>query len=115
MKITYKNKTAEKQFSSEYKSSWRYPKQVQIKLQAAENYIQRAESLLDIANYRPFHFHPLKGSRKTEWSIYLGDTGYRVTLFPCDDDGKPIISGDIIAQCKSIKIIMVTEVSNHYE
>ncbi len=115
MNITYKNTTAEKQFSSEYKKQWRYPKQVQTKLQAAENYIKRAESLLDIVNYRPFHFHQLHGDRNREWSIYLGNTGYRVTLIPCDAQGKPIVTGDVISQCKSIRIVMVTEVSNHYE
>lgn len=115
MKITYKNTTAEKQFASKHKKTWRYPKDVQTKLQAAENYIKQAETLLDIVNYRPFKFHQLKGDRKGEWSIYLGNTGYRVTLLPCDEQSEPIIDGDVIAQCKSIRIIMVTEVSNHYE
>lgn len=115
MNIIYKNATAKKQFSSEYKKSWRYPEKVKEKLQAAENFILKATTLSDIVNYQPFHFHQLKGDRKSEWSIYLGNTGYRVTLFPCDDLGTPIINGDIIAQCKLIKIVMVTEVSNHYE
>lgn len=115
MIITYKNHAAEKQFSSEYKKLWKYPEQVKTKLQAAENFISSATSLLDIANHKPFHFHQLKGNRKGEWSIYLGNTGYRVAFFPCDDQGVTIKNGDIIAQCKMIKIIMVTEVSNHYE
>lgn len=89
--------------------------QVQRKLEAAENYIQQAKSLMDIVNYRPFRFEHLKGKRKDEWSIRLGNTGYRVTMIPCDDDGKEITEGDIIAQCKSIRIVKVTEVSNHYE
>ena len=57
----------------------------------------------------------MKGKRKHEWSIYVGNTGYRVTLIPCDDEENEIISGDILAQCKMIKIVKVTEVSNHYE
>ena len=84
-------------------------------LEAAENYIDNANSLLDIANYPPFHFERLKGNRKNEWSIRLGNTGYRVTMIPCDDDENEIIEGDIMAQCKVIKIVKVTEVSNHYE
>ena len=71
--------------------------------------------LRDIVTYPPFHFHQLKGDRKHEWSIYLGSTGYRVTLIPCDDDGNELRGGDIIEKCRSIKIVMVTEVSNHYE
>lgn len=115
MTICYKSKTAEKQFSSKYKKTWRYPEIVKKKLEAAENFILNASSLQDIANYPPFHFHPLKGDRKNEWSIYLGNTGYRVTMIPCDDEGNEIIEGDIIARCRSIRIVLVTEVSNHYE
>ncbi len=111
----FKNLSVEKQFSSKYKKSWKYPEQVKRKLEAAENYILNASSLQDIINYPPFHLHSLKGDRKNEWSIYLGNTGYRVTMIPCDDKGNEITKGDIIAQCKSIKIILVTEVSNHYE
>ena len=36
-------------------------------------------------------------------------------MIPCDDDEKEILEGDILAQCKMIKIVKVTEVSNHYE
>lgn len=115
MTMLYKNKTAKEQFCSEYKKKWRYPDQVKKKLEAAENFIINSDSLLDIANYPPFHFERLKGNRKDEWSIRLGNTGYRVTMIPCDDNGNEIVDGDIIAQCKMIKIVKVTEVSNHYE
>ena len=115
MQILYKNKTAEKQFSSKYKKNWKYPEQVKRKLEAAENFIRSSSSLLDIVNYPPFHFHGLHGDRKGEWSIYLGNTGYRVTMIPCDDNGNEIIDGDIMAKCRMIKIVCITEVSNHYE
>lgn len=79
------------------------------------SYHYNSSCLLDIANYPPFHFHKLHGNRECEWSIYLGNTGYRVTMIPCDDTGSEITDGDIIAKCKMIKIICITEVSNHYE
>ena len=115
MQIIYKNTSAEKQFSAKYKKKWRYPEQVKRKLEAAENYIINASSLMDVASYTPFHFVHLKGDRKDEWSIRLGNTGYRVTMIPCDDNGCEIVEGDILAQCRMIKIVKVTEVSNHYE
>ena len=115
MTILYKNKSAKEQFCSEYKKKWRYPDQVKKKLEAAENFIINSDSLMDIANYVPFRFERLKGNRKDEWSIRLGNTGYRVTMIPCDDKGNEIVEGDIMAQCKVIKIVKVTEVSNHYE
>lgn len=114
MKILFK-RGAEKQFSSAYRREWRYPKQVEIKLLAAENFILQAVSLQDIANYPPFRFHALKGDRKHEWSIRLGNTGYRVTMIPCDGEGNELRGGDILARCRAITIVMVTEVSNHYE
>ena len=115
MVITYKNKTVKEQFCSEYKKKWRYPDQVKKKLDSAENYIRNADSLMDIANYIPFHFERLKGNRQNEWSIRLGKTGYRVTMIPCDDSGDGIVEGDIMAQYKTIHIVRITEVSNHYE
>ena len=115
MEILFNNKTAEKQFSPKYRNKWRYPDAVKTKLLSIENALRAATSLQDIVNFSPYKFHPLKGDRKHEWSIYIGNTGFRVTLIPCDDEGNPIISGDIIAQCKKIKVVLVTEVSNHYE
>lgn len=115
MKILYKNKSVKQQFASEYRAKWKYPQQVAIKLMALENAIISADSLKDIVTYTPYKFHPLHGDRNGQWSIYLGHTGFRVTLIPCDFDEKTITTGDIIAQCTSIKVVMVTEVSNHYE
>ena len=57
----------------------------------------------------------LKGNRKDEWSIRLGNTRYRGTMIPCDNEGQEITEDDILSQCKIIKIVKVTEVSNHYE
>lgn len=45
----------------------------------------------------------------------MGNTGYRVTMIPCDNNKNEIIEGDILALCKFIKIVKITEVSNHYE
>lgn len=115
MQILYKNSTAEKQFSPAYQKKWKYPEQVKIKLLSIENALVNATCLHDIVMMPQYHFHQLHGDRKGEWSIYVGKTGYRVTLIPCDDTGKEITTGDIIAQCKTIKIVVVTEVSNHYE
>lgn len=113
--VIYKNKTAERQFCSKYQKSWRYPQRVKEKLIATENFFYAADSLMDVANHPPFRLERLRGKRNEEWSIRLGTTGYRVTFIPCDDKENEIINGDILAQCRSIKIVKVTGVSNHYE
>lgn len=115
MQILYVTPAVERQFSSQYKKTWRYPKQVGIKLVAAESFIRKSNSFLDIASYPPFHLKRLKGKRKNEWSIRLGNTGYRVTMIPCDRDKEPILDGDILAKYETIQIVIITEVSNHYE
>ena len=115
MEILYKNEAVKQQFCSEYKKKWRYPEQVKKKLMAAENYIKSFNSFWDIAMYQPFKLERLQGNRKAEWSIRLGNTGYRVTMIPCDDNENELIGGDIMAESRSIKIVEVTEVSNHYE
>lgn len=115
MKITYKNRAAQQQFDPNNKNHWRYPKEVIKKLLSMESFLRNAESLHDVAQYTPYRFHKLKAERKNEWSLRVGNTGYRVTLIPCDDDGNEILDGDIMAQFKTIKIVSVTEVSNHYE
>lgn len=119
LKILYKNKKAEEQFNPK---TWsvnhycrRYPELVKNKIIRAEGFIRCSNSLYDIAMERSFRLEKLKGDRKDEWSIRLGNTGYRVTFIPCDDNGDPLVKGDVLAYCKTIKIVMITEVSNHYE
>lgn len=51
MKIINKNKSAEKAFSSAYISKANYPKPVIKRLASIENFIEQAESLLDIIKY----------------------------------------------------------------
>lgn len=115
MNILFLNKSVETHFSSKYKKTWKYPEKVKEKLQALETAFIAATSLHDIVTFPPYRFHQLKGKRRNEWSVYLGNTGYRVVLIPCDENGNNIINGDIIAQCKMIKVVRIVEVSNHYE
>ena len=115
MKILYKNKDVEKQFSSAYQNKWKYPKKVEEKLLAMENMLIAADSLKDIVRYPPARFHKLKGDRQHEWSISLGNTGYRITLIPYNDENQPFVFSDFFSECHLIKIVSITEVSNHYE
>ena len=86
------------------------------KLIANINYCENAaESLLDIKQYTAFHFHDLNGKEyENQWVIYVGRTGYRIHFIPLDENGNEIKKGEVIPQIKSIKIMRVMEVSNHY-
>jgi len=115
MKIIYKNRTAERQFDPGCEAFWQYPKAVATKLKSMSTFIEAASSLSDLVHFPPYHFHQLRGDRKREWALNVGHTGYRVTLIPLDDQEKEIVDSDVVHICKTIKIVLVTEVSNHYE
>jgi proteic killer suppression protein len=86
------------------------------KLMSTINFIENADSLLDVANYLPFHFHELKGKRKGTYAIDLGrKSGYRVILEPQSKDGETIKDEKGFYQYQRIKIVQILEVSNHYE
>lgn len=80
-----------------------------------EGMLNHFTCLMDLINYPSFRFHKLVGDRKGQWSIYVGRTGYRVALIPCDENEQEILSGDVLASAKLIKIVEIVEVSNHYE
>ena len=122
MKIIYKNRKIEKQFSVLFKSGWKYPTKVSIALEAANLLISNATSFRDIATYSPFHLEILEGKLKNrkhntgEWSIQIGaNTGFRTILIPCDDEECEIVGGDILAKATDIHVVKITEVMNHYE
>ena len=115
MQILYKNKRVKEAFCSEYINKWHYPEAVKEKLMFVESMLQSFTCLLDLANFPSFRFHRLLGNRKGQWSIYVGHTGYRVSLIPCNEKGQEILTGDVLSQAKAIKIVEIIEVSNHYE
>ena len=86
------------------------------KLIATINYIESAESLVDIRNYPSFHFHQLKHNKKEYCSIYLGKKlGYRLLVIPLLN-GEPAKPEEIFSsKAIEIKIMKIEEVSNHYE
>ena len=80
-----------------------------------ETFICKATSLKDIANYKPYHFHQLHGERQAEWSLYVGNTGYRVTVFPCNEEWQLIQPQKVLEICHTIHKLKIMEVSHHYE
>lgn len=89
--------------------------EVAEKRMATINFIESADSLLDVSRYPPFRFHELKGDRSGFFAIDLGrKMGYRLIIEPVclttdikDEQG--------FYQFQKIRIIEVQEVCNHYE
>ena len=85
------------------------------KLSSIINFIENANSLLDIKNYPSYKFHDLDGNEyKDQWVIYIGRTGYRIHIIPQDSNNKLIKKEDVIPNITNIKIILIKGVSNHY-
>ena len=86
------------------------------KLSSIINFIESADSLLDIRNYPSYRFHDLEGDKyNDQWAIYVSNTGYRVHLIPQDSNNNLIKKGDVLPNITSIKIVLIKEVSNHYD
>ena len=116
MEILYKNKKVQEECTDIRKATKAFNSNVAEKLISVINYIESAESLMDIRNYAPFHFHQLKNDKKEYCSIYLGKKlGYRLLVIPLLN-GKPAKPEEIFSSTAiEIKIIKIEEVSNHYE
>ncbi len=86
------------------------------KLFAAINILEQAESLNDIAVLPIYHLHDLSGDRFGVYAMDLGrKLGYRLLIEPDPPVSEENKSLDFNSKCKTIKKIIVLEVSNHYE
>lgn len=118
MEISYKTEKLRSVCNDLRKAKKAYGEKVAEKLYSAINYIELAESLIDVRCYPPFHFHPLKGSRSNEYAIDLGrKLGFRLILKPLGKDGTASSNIQIYNDAAAIEIVVVQleEVSNHYE
>ncbi len=112
MHIEYRNNEIEKICTDLNETKKTYPLKIAEKLLKAINFIKTAESLQDVIQYAPFHFHSLKGKRTGEYAVDVdGRRGsYRIIVRLTDEDTQ-----DVYAIAKSVKIILILEVSKHYE
>ena len=117
MEICYETKDAEKKCTDFSYAKKKLPKDVAEKLASHINYIEQAEKFSDIINYPPFNFHKLLGDRKGYYALDVGRRlGYRIIIEPLDDNGDSLIKENdmkIITNCT--KIVLVLEVTNHYD
>ena len=71
----------------------------------------------EVIQFKPFHFHGLKGDKKGQYVIDVkGRTsGYRMILIPLNDEMQEISITEVFSIAKKVKIILIKEVSKHYE
>lgn len=97
-------------------------KPMAVSLLARINAIENAETLLDIIKTPSLHFHNLvKKKGKDLKGYYAIDVRsrkdpWRIIIQPLDENENPYKSTDSIDKIAgAVKIVEITEVSNHYE
>lgn len=124
MKIIYPNEKVEKNCTDLSAASKLFGgnKHLAVSLLARINAIGEADTLIDIIVMPTFHFHSLtKKKDKDLKGLYAIDVKsrkepWRIILQPLDEQEQPFentVSIDQIAG--TVKIVEITEVSNHYE
>ena len=117
MEIRYKKKELKSICENYGKAKKEFGADVAEKLFSAIDFIEAAQSIVDVRNYSPFHFHSLKGDKNGQYAIYLGrKLGFRLIVKPLNIDGA-FSNNEQIYSTKAIEIVVILfeEVSNHYE
>ncbi|MBV1758709.1 MAG: type II toxin-antitoxin system RelE/ParE family toxin [Dethiosulfatibacter sp.] len=116
IKIKYRNSKDKKICTDFKKAKKEIGPIVADKLHSLINFLESASSLMDIKNVPIYRLHPLKGDRKGQFAIDIGrKLGWRLIIIPEDDEGNEWDITDINMVYELTNIILVWEVSKHYE
>ena len=116
IQIQYKNSKLEKLCHNFSKAQKELNVNVAEKLIALIKLLERAECLNDIYMLRQYNLHPLQGDRKGQIALDLGrKLGFRLIIIPLDEDGNMSVEKELQKVLKTTNIILVWEVSKHYE
>lgn len=93
------------------------PTNIAEKLHALINLIETSKDFRDVANMQIYHLHPLQGKRKGQYALDIAGrrAGYRLLVVPLDEDGNEWEMKDTDMIYKFTKILIIQEVTNHYE
>lgn len=117
MKIQYKNDKVKKQCTDIKKAKKDFSEYAENIL-ATINMIEQMPSFKDLLLYPPAHCHPLKGESEAYWTIDVKGRkcSLRMILAPLDENGNIVLpDANFTTNCISLNIILIKEVSNHYE
>lgn len=116
MIIRYDNSKIEKACNDFKKAQRKHGPDIAKRLYMALQFLDSAETLKDVANTPSFNLHPLTGDRKGTYAIDLGRrSGFRLIIKPLDANGEEWAETDIYVIYQSTSIVILMEVTNHYE
>ena len=96
-------------------------KPLAISLLSRVNALVQAETIRDIINQPPFHFHKLSNKKGRDLEGYFAidvkgrKDGWRIILQPLDSDKKPFVPCHIDEISGIVRVVKVCEVSDHYD
>ena len=117
MEIKYKSKKVEGQCTNlkiARKEFQEFGKDVLGKI----NIIKSASNFYDVMKYSPFNCDALKGNLKNYWALDVKGrkSPWRFIVAPIDENDDIInLSEEFCAQAKTLEVILIEEVSKHYE
>ncbi len=117
MEIKYKNNKTEKQCTDLTYAKRQFNDNVATLLLSRINFIESAKSFADIVNNPAFHFHGLSGKLQGLYAIDLGrKLGFRLIIEPLNENEESLKKEKDIEKLKQCtKVVIVVEVTNHYE
>lgn len=117
MNIKYKNKALERQCTDLKKAKMEFGKMGEDVI-AKINIIECANSFMDLVNLQSLRCHGLHGHLNDYWAIDVKgkENKLRIILAPLDENGQIVVAdNDFFKICKTLKIVLIKEVSGHYE
>ncbi|KGF10826.1 MAG: hypothetical protein KHZ78_07560 [Peptoniphilus sp. oral taxon 375] len=111
MYIIYDNNKIKKTCTNYRFAKKEYREKIADRLFKAINFIENAESLKSVIEFKPFNFHDLTKDRKGQYAIDIGTRrdGYRLILL--FNETKDEVFNNAI----NITEIIFKEMGNHYE
>lgn len=123
MELVYANSNVEKVCTSVKAAQKHFggDKGTAIALMSKIQALEAAITLQDIVLMPPFHIHPLhnKGRSKLKGCFAIDVKGrsnpWRLILQPLDDSHEPLEATNIDEVASAVKVVMIEQVSKHYE
>lgn len=117
MQVIFSKKKEEKVCRDFSKAQKEYGKSVAMGIMSRINALESAKTLKDIIVMPNFRFHALNGEEKGLFAIDVRNKKdpWRIILEPLDEKEQRFIPCNIDEIVLKVKIIMIVEVSKHYE
>ena len=117
MEIVYRDKKTYKLCTDFNYAKKELNVKVAEKLHALVGILQSAETLYDLSGLSAYRLHRLQGNMDGKFALDIAGrrSGYRLIVIPLDSNGKEWNSNDKNDIYRMTEIVLIWEVSNHYE